>query len=298
MARAEVRSPALTPELAGLGAPAAAADNEAAPLLEVAVGTREFMRRQGGGHELTPAQDARAQRAEDDGQTVLFVFLRAVSAAEAATASAGSSSSSSCSSSSNSSSSSSNSRGTDEGAEEGAEEGRSAATATAATGTASHGRGGYLAGALAVADTVRPEARATVAALEAMGVEVWMASGDNRRTAHAVAQLLGIQHVLAEVKPADKAAAVRRLRRDAPPGAAAGAAPRGRHAPHGPRGESNGAGKRRLVAMVGDGVNDSPAIAEADLGVAIGAGTDVAIEAASVKKYRCSITCQYSHEKT
>jgi Cu+-exporting ATPase len=111
-----------------------------------------------------------------------------------------------------------------------------------------------LAGLVAIADSIRPEAQATVSALKTMGIECWMASGDNRRTALAIAREAGIVHVLAEVKPEEKAAKVRQLKR----------------------------GGDRVVAMVGDGVNDSIAIAESDVGIAVGAGSDVAIEAASV----------------
>jgi Cu2+-exporting ATPase len=112
---------------------------------------------------------------------------------------------------------------------------------------------GQAAGLIAVADPIKPTALEAVRQLQARNIEVVMITGDNQRTAEAVAQQLGIKRVFAEVLPADKARYVRQLQ---------------------------GEGKR--VAMVGDGVNDAPALAQADIGIAIGAGTDVAIETAKV----------------
>ncbi len=112
---------------------------------------------------------------------------------------------------------------------------------------------GALAAAFAIADPVKPTSRAAVDALHAQGLKLVMLTGDNATTAQAVAERLGIDTVEAEVSPADKAAVVQRLRREG-----------------------------RVVAMAGDGVNDAPALAAADLGVAMGAGADVAIESAGV----------------
>ena len=112
---------------------------------------------------------------------------------------------------------------------------------------------GHAAGVIALADAPRETSAAAVAALHDAGVEVVMLSGDNEATARRIADQLGIDTVIAEVLPGDKAAEIAELQR---------------------------AGKR--VAMVGDGVNDAPALATADLGIAIGAGTDVAIETADV----------------
>jgi P-type Cu2+ transporter len=106
---------------------------------------------------------------------------------------------------------------------------------------------------VAAADRPRPSARAAVAGLRGLGLEVVMISGDNERTARAVASGLGIERVIAEVPPEGKAAHVQALQREG-----------------------------RRVAMVGDGVNDAPALAQADVGIAVGAGTDVAVETASV----------------
>jgi cation transport ATPase len=112
---------------------------------------------------------------------------------------------------------------------------------------------GRVRGALALADTVRPEAGLAVDGLRALGVDVVMLTGDNARTAASIGHRLGIDHIRAEVLPGEKAEEIARLQ----------------FAGH-------------VVAMVGDGVNDAPALARADLGIAIGTGSDVAIESSDV----------------
>ena len=112
---------------------------------------------------------------------------------------------------------------------------------------------GQVAGLIAVADRIRPSARQTIAELQALGIQVAILTGDNRRTAEAVGKELGVTQVFAEVLPAEKAGYVRQLQEQG-----------------------------LFTAMVGDGVNDAPALAQADLGIAIGAGTGVAIETAQI----------------
>ncbi|HAG80199.1 MAG TPA: cation-transporting ATPase PacS [Cyanobacteria bacterium UBA12227] len=125
---------------------------------------------------------------------------------------------------------------------------------------------GKLEGLIGIADTVKPSSEAVVKTLQRMGLEVVMLTGDNQRTAEAIAQQVGINRVLAEVRPDQKAAVIQSLQTGKTSSI------------QNPKSKI----QNRIVAMVGDGINDAPALAQADVGLAIGTGTDVAIAASDI----------------
>ncbi|WP_017717058.1 heavy metal translocating P-type ATPase [Kamptonema formosum] len=125
---------------------------------------------------------------------------------------------------------------------------------------------GELEGIIGIADTLKPSSAEAVSSLQRMGLEVVMLTGDNRRTAEAIAQQVGIERVFAEVRPDQKAAVIQSLQT------------RGNPSIQNPKYQI----QNRIVAMVGDGINDAPALAQADVGIAIGTGTDLAIAASDI----------------
>jgi len=124
---------------------------------------------------------------------------------------------------------------------------------------------GKAAGIIAIADVLKKNSRAAIETLRSMGIEIVMITGDNEKTAAAIAREAGIDRVLAEVLPGDKSAEIRKI-------------------------QESGGNRKRVTAMVGDGINDAPALAQADIGIAIGSGTDVALDSADIVLMRSDLS--------
>ncbi|MBD2243850.1 heavy metal translocating P-type ATPase [Nostoc sp. FACHB-888] len=132
---------------------------------------------------------------------------------------------------------------------------------------------GELQGIMGIADALKPSSTAVVKALQKLGLEVIMLTGDNRKTAEAIAKQVGIQRIFAEVRPDQKAAIIQSLQREQR---------KQRKQANNYYSPSSPSSPHSIVAMVGDGINDAPALAQADVGIAIGTGTDVAIAASDI----------------